>query len=147
MKKLQKKLGVKGKSYTGRWNPKTYSKFNSSKYYPAYKEGGLADFTGPAWLDGTKTRPEMVLNAQDTENFIKLKDTLSSLMKTTPSSSINSNDIININIDVKEIANDYDVDQMINRVKKEITKAASNRNVNTISRRRQMKFKIILLIL
>ena len=78
----------------------------------------------------------MVLNAQDTENFIKLKDTLSSLMKTTPSSSINSNDIININIDVKEIANDYDVDQMINRVKKEITKAASNRNVNTISRRR-----------
>ena len=136
MKKLQKKIGVKGKSYTGRWNPTTYSKFHSSKYYPAYKEGGLADFTGPAWLDGTKTRPEMVLNAQDTENFIKLKDTLSSLMKTTPSSSINSNDIININIDVKEIANDYDVDQMINRVKKEITKAASNRNVNTISRRR-----------
>ena len=136
MKKLQKKIGVKGKSYTGRWNPATYSKFHSSKYYPAYKEGGLADFTGPAWLDGTKTRPEMVLNAQDTENFIKLKDTLSSLMKTTSSSSINSNDIININIDVKEIANDYDVDQMINRVKKEITKAASNRNVNTISRRR-----------
>ena len=136
MKKLQKKIEVKGKSYTGRWNPTTYSKFHSSKYYPTYKEGGLADFTGPAWLDGTKTRPEMVLNAQDTENFIKLKDTLSSLMKTTPSSSINSNDIININIDVKEIANDYDVDQMINRVKKEITKAASNRNVNTISRRR-----------
>ena len=136
MKKLQKKIGVKGKSYTGRWNPTTYSKFHSSKYYPAYKEGGLADFTGPAWLDGTKTRPEMVLNAQDTENFIKLKDTLSSLRKTTSSSSINSNDIININIDVKEIANDYDVDQMINRVKKEITKAASNRNVNTINRRR-----------
>lgn len=136
MKKLQKKIGVKGKSYTGHWNPTTYSKFHSSKYYPAYKEGGLADFTGPAWLDGTKTRPEMVLNAKDTENFIKLKDTLSSLMKTTSSSSINSNDIININIDVKEIANDYDVDQMINRVKKEITKAASNRNVNTISRRR-----------
>jgi hypothetical protein len=28
----------------------------------AYKTGGLADFTGPAWLDGTKARPEMVLN-------------------------------------------------------------------------------------
>ena len=68
--------------------------------------------------------------------LIKLKDTLSSLMKTTSSPSVNSSDIININIDVKEIANDYDVDQMINRVKKEITKAASNRNVNTISRRR-----------
>jgi hypothetical protein len=32
----------------------------------AYKTGGLADFTGPAWLDGTKSRPELVLNAKDT---------------------------------------------------------------------------------
>ena len=24
---------------------------------PRYKTGGLADFTGPAWLDGTKSRP------------------------------------------------------------------------------------------
>jgi hypothetical protein len=31
-----------------------------------YKKGGLADFTGPAWLDGTKSRPELVLNARDT---------------------------------------------------------------------------------
>jgi hypothetical protein len=29
----------------------------------AYKTGGLADFTGPAWLDGTKSKPEYVLNA------------------------------------------------------------------------------------
>jgi hypothetical protein len=31
-----------------------------------YKTGGLADFTGPAWLDGTKARPELVLNQRDT---------------------------------------------------------------------------------
>lgn len=42
----------------------------------AYKSGGLADFTGTAWLDGTPSKPEMVLNAKDTENFIALKDTL-----------------------------------------------------------------------
>jgi hypothetical protein len=35
-----------------------------------YETGGLADFTGPAWLDGTKSRPELVLNARDTQNFI-----------------------------------------------------------------------------
>ena len=29
-----------------------------------YATGGLADFTGPAWLDGTPSRPEYVLNAQ-----------------------------------------------------------------------------------
>ena len=36
----------------------------------AFKTGGLANFTGPAWLDGTKAKPELVLNAQDTKNFI-----------------------------------------------------------------------------
>jgi murein L,D-transpeptidase YcbB/YkuD len=29
-----------------------------------FKTGGLADFTGPAWLDGTKSRPEYILNAE-----------------------------------------------------------------------------------
>jgi hypothetical protein len=29
---------------------------------PPYKTGGLVDFTGPAWLDGTKSKPEIVLN-------------------------------------------------------------------------------------
>ena len=33
----------------------------------AYKNGGLVDFTGPAWLDGTKSKPEMVLNAEQTK--------------------------------------------------------------------------------
>jgi hypothetical protein len=28
-----------------------------------FASGGLADFTGPAWLDGTKTNPEYVLSA------------------------------------------------------------------------------------
>jgi hypothetical protein len=28
-----------------------------------YSSGGLADFTGPAWLDGTKSRPEYILSA------------------------------------------------------------------------------------
>ena len=42
----------------------------------AYKHGGLLDETGLFWGDGTKERPELVLNSRDTENFIKLKDTL-----------------------------------------------------------------------
>jgi hypothetical protein len=35
-----------------------------------YATGGLADFTGPAWLDGSKSRPEMILNAKDTANIL-----------------------------------------------------------------------------
>ena len=46
-------------------------KSNLSKYYySAFKKGGLADYTGMAWLDGTPTEPEMVLNPKDTQNFI-----------------------------------------------------------------------------
>jgi hypothetical protein len=38
---------------------------NTSKFSEVqiYASGGLADFTGPAWLDGTKTNPEYVLSA------------------------------------------------------------------------------------
>lgn len=46
----------------------------------AYKTGGLVNYTGLAQLDGTPGKPELVLNAQDTENFIQLKDTLRTLM-------------------------------------------------------------------
>jgi hypothetical protein len=35
-----------------------------------YATGGLADFTGPAWLDGTSSKPELVLNPKDTENLL-----------------------------------------------------------------------------
>lgn len=36
----------------------------------AFATGGLADFTGPAWMDGSKSRPEMVLNPEDTKNIL-----------------------------------------------------------------------------
>jgi hypothetical protein len=29
-----------------------------------FADGGLADFTGPAWLDGSASRPEYVLNPE-----------------------------------------------------------------------------------
>ena len=31
-----------------------------------FAEGGLVDYTGPAWVDGTKTKPESFLDAEDT---------------------------------------------------------------------------------
>ena len=46
------------------------TKKNFTTIAKAYAAGGLADFTGPAWLDGSKSRPEMVLNAKDTENIL-----------------------------------------------------------------------------
>ena len=46
---------------------------------PHFKTGGLADFTGPAWLDGTMERPELVLNQNDTSNFLDALQILRSL--------------------------------------------------------------------
>jgi hypothetical protein len=47
-----------------------------------YKTGGLVDYTGLAWVDGQKGKPEAFLNANDTELFAKLKDSLEIVSKT-----------------------------------------------------------------
>ena len=48
-----------------------------------YATGGLADSTGLAWLDGTPQEPEYVLNARQTDAFLKLADVLPSMMNST----------------------------------------------------------------
>ena len=97
-----------------------------------FKTGGLADFTGPAWLDGSKSRPEMVLNAQDTQNFIALRDVLSRLVSKPTTQSESSEINMDIDINVQELANDYDVDQLVSRLKDNIYQEASYRNINQI---------------
>ena len=100
-----------------------------------YKKGGLANFTGPAWLDGTTSHPEMVLNARDTANFIQLKDVLSDVRRSTgaitPQNESTQN-TFDININVDKIDSDYDVDQIAARVKRNIIREAGYRNVNII---------------
>lgn len=50
--------------------------FSGSTSVKKYATGGLVNETGFAWLDGTKDKPELVLNAQDTKNFMALAKTL-----------------------------------------------------------------------
>lgn len=42
----------------------------------AYASGGYVYNTGPAWVDGTPQKPEAFLDARDTENIGRLRDTL-----------------------------------------------------------------------
>lgn len=107
----------------------------------AYKKGGLANFTGPAWLDGTKTKPEAVLNARDTQNFLQLRDVLSDVLNKSRTiergnSENNGDNYYDIDIQVDKLSNDYDVDQLVKKIKKEITKDANYRNVRTINLKR-----------
>ena len=100
-----------------------------------YANGGLADFTGPAWLDGTKSKPEMVLNAADTANFIQLKDILSDILRGGIGSLAEAkggDNYYNIDIQVDELSSDYDVDQVADHIKEIITNDAMYRNVNAI---------------
>lgn len=105
------------------------------KRTPKYKTGGLVDFTGPAWLDGTKTKPEIVLNQADSQNFIILKDILSQLLRNpiqSGSQGAGGDNYYEINIDA-EIANDYDVDRLASRIKQQIYSDGMYRNVNTLN--------------
>ena len=54
-----------------------------------YAEGGLVDYTGPAWVDGTKTRPESFLDAVDTENIRALTNALNYINLGSPLRPLN----------------------------------------------------------
>lgn len=100
---------------------------------PAYLHGGLVDMTGPAWLDGTKSRPEIVLNAKDTQNFLELTEALrASNPNLGAQNSKNGDTFFNIDIHVDQLASDYDVDQVANQVKRIIQTDAQWRNVNAV---------------
>lgn len=48
------------------------------KDWTAYANGGFVDFTGPAWVDGTKSKPEAFLNPYQTEQIGALAEALDS---------------------------------------------------------------------
>ena len=52
--------------------------------YKKFKRGGIADFTGPAWLDGTPTKPERILNAEQTTLFDNAVSALQSMASISP---------------------------------------------------------------
>lgn len=115
------------------------SKHRTEYYYNKFEHGGLADFTGPAWLDGSKSRPEIVLNPQDSRNFIQLRDILSSVLNrgNVNTTTENNGDILyDIDINVESIGSDYDVEQVANKVKSLINEDARYRNNNTVSLKR-----------
>lgn len=58
-------------------------KTSAIRNYMRFATGGIADFTGPAWLDGTTSQPELVLNTTDTQNILAAVQGVRSLDATT----------------------------------------------------------------
>ena len=130
--KAAKKAGY-SKATVAKWSTDSYLA-KAIKKWSKFAKGGIVDYTGPAWLDGTPSKPELVLNSTDTKNFLVLRDVLSRAMSSidTTSNSYDGDTMYEININVDHLNNDYDVDKVIEKVKKEITKGARYRNVTQV---------------
>ena len=132
----------------------------NGKYQTKYfKYGGIADFTGPAWLDGTKQRPERILNADQTDDFETLvqimddlrnngvsMDVLRSMARWSTSISIptslshvgsdayqgNSANIgdIFVNITEAQISDDRDIEELANIVGQKFVKEIGKQGFN-----------------
>lgn len=85
-----------------------------------YRSGGIADFTGPAWLDGTPSEPERILSPRQTELFETMVKALESMSRITiptmpnfsdldltGSGSVSVGDII-VNVDNLDTDDDYE---------------------------------------
>ena len=124
------------------------------KYLNAYKEGGIIDFTGPAWVDGTKARPESILSADQTaflrEDLLGNSNTsLKSILATVADSfggniSTNNNSrtddsVVIENIDVTfesgVIDSDYDMKRASDMFKDELVRIARKSGNRNVSRR------------
>ena len=99
-----------------------------------FATGGLSTKTGLAWLDGSPSEPEYVLNARQTDAFLKLADVLPNMMGNGGATSNTfGGSIFNVAVNVDSISSDYDVDRMVDRIKEKLYDDASYRNVNTLS--------------
>ena len=110
---------------------------NATNKAKKYATGGLVNYTGPAWVDGTPGKPEAFLNANQTAMIAAFTANLAKMVSGKfPSSNIEAGSNCEINIDIGSIGADYDIDQAINKVKQEIVNSAQFRNVTLLNRRR-----------
>ena len=91
---------------------KNDSRYNFKKY--AYKNGGMVYGTGPAWLDGTSSHPEAVLNAMQTKAFLSFTDDLAALRAEGGMSTNSSVIIDNISFNVESMSSVADGEKAFN---------------------------------
>ena len=104
-----------------------------------FAKGGLVDFTGPAWVDGTSEQPEAFLSSEDTARIgeaAKILADIPWMNRDTDNASVvtnNGGDVsVEINLNIDHISSDTDIDEMIQRVKDEIVDVARPEGTNVI---------------
>lgn len=134
----------KGQKIDNRWVPKRYFQ---------YDNGGLVDFTGPAWVDGTKSKPEAFLSAEDTKllkskifsnSTYSLRSTLEAIEKlgktfanvSTDGASGQSINIENVEVAIQPgvISSDYDAKRAGEMALEEMVRIARKTTNRVVSR-------------
>jgi hypothetical protein len=117
---------------------KNLSKDKNKDKYLAFAEGGLVNYTGPAWVDGSRSRPEAFLSSEDTRRIGEAARILADLpilsqpiKEQVPTTTIGDT-TIQIDVHVDSIANDYDLDEAMNKVEQRIVNAAKYAGSNVI---------------
>lgn len=107
--------------------------------YPGYAEGGLVDFTGPAIVHGTKSRPEAFLDADDTAilrnmldafNYVRINPYMSHIDdKHYQGTNISVGDV-NVNLYEAQLKDDADYDEVARKVGASFTKELQKNGLN-----------------
>ena len=107
---------------------------------PGNASGGLVDYTGLAWVDGSITKPEAFLSAADTELMRNMLDAASYLAYRPTISNIDSNafgkggiNIGDVNITITEASfkEDADYERVAERVGAAFVKELGKQGFNT----------------
>jgi len=127
---------------------------------PVYAKGGIIDFTGPAWVDGSKSKPERILSAEQNrileeglamnagrgnslkEAFSSFASMLDSTIKGTITSITNKEQNSSIVIEpgavvlnVEQLNDAYDIDELYNDITDRLQQIASRSSGRGVSRR------------
>ena len=122
------------------------------KLAKSYKKGGIIDYTGLAMVHGTPSEPEAVLNSKDYKLWKQsigsnvweslererleiqaLHDTFNSVITNSSDSSIVI-EKAEVNVNVEQIANDYDAKRMGEQALQEMVRIARKTGTATIRR-------------
>ena len=110
---------------------------------PAFKNGGLVDFTGPAWVDGSRSHPEAFLDATDTAILARIMDLLVLNLNNANMDNIdfgqegNASSVVieEINIHTDELNTQQDFVGAGNALAREFAKIIEERGINVNARK------------
>ena len=121
----------------------------------AYEAGGLINYTGPAWVDGTKKKPEGILSAEQLDmlrnSVLTRKNPVAALLAdygNTVSNTANANTYNSIDrsgdtiienaqvvMNVSKLSNDYDAKQAGKTALEEMLRISRKTKPTSVSRR------------